>query len=134
MLPLFLAIRATIRAKIEGFEIRTAGPDDERSSHRFAATQYLRLASELLVTKTPCLIAIGGLSGTGKSTVARLLAHRLGRRHWPVVLRSDIIRKHLAGVTPTTRLGAAAYSPSRSGDVYRHLRKRARRFFAQEER
>ncbi len=125
LLPLFLAIRATIRAKIEGFEIETAGSGKERSKHRLAAIQYLDLAKELLTLEPLGLIAIGGLSGTGKSTVARLLAHRLGRRCWPLVLRSDIVRKHLSGVEPTTPLGPDAYSSSRSADVYRHLRKRA---------
>ncbi|MGI9419246.1 MAG: AAA family ATPase, partial [Geminicoccaceae bacterium] len=125
LLPLFLAIRATIRAKIEGFEIRTAGSGEERSKHRLAAVQYLDLARDLLAAAPPKLIAIGGISGTGKSTIARLLAHRLGRMHWPVVLRSDVVRKLLSGIEPTTRLGARAYSPSRSADVYRHLRERA---------
>ncbi len=125
LLPLFLAIRATIRAKIEGFEIKTAGSGEERSKHRLAAVQYLDLARDLLTVEPPGLIAIGGLSGTGKSTVARLLAHRLGRMHWPVVLRSDVVRKLLSGVEPTTRLDARAYSPSRSADVYRHLCGRA---------
>ncbi len=125
LLPLFLAIRTTIRAKIEGFEIRTAGSADDISKHRLAVVQYIDLARDLLATAPPKLIAIGGLSGTGKSTVARLLAHRLGRKHWPLVLRSDVIRKRLQSMQPTARLGAEAYSPSRSADVYRHLRDRA---------
>ncbi|MGI9499658.1 MAG: AAA family ATPase [Geminicoccaceae bacterium] len=125
LLPLFLAIRATIRAKIEGFEIRTAESVEEASKHRLAVVQYIDLARDLIVTAPPTLIAIGGLSGTGKSTVARLLAHRLGRKSWPLVLRSDVIRKHLSGVEPTTQLAAGAYSRSCSADVYRHLRERA---------
>ncbi len=125
LLPLFLAIRATIRAKIEGFEIKTAGSDAERSKDRLASVEYIDLARDLLAVAPPRLIAIGGLSGTGKSTIARLLAHRLGRMHWPVVLRSDVVRKLLSGIKPTTRLDARAYSPSCSADVYRHLRGRA---------
>ena len=125
LLPLFLAIRATIRAKIEGFEIKTAKSLDKRSKHRSAAFDYLDLARDLLAVEPPRLIAIGGLSGTGKSTVARLLAHRLGRHYWSVVLRSDVMRKRLFGVEPTVRLDANAYVPSRSADVYRHLRDRA---------
>ncbi|MEZ5930936.1 MAG: AAA family ATPase [Alphaproteobacteria bacterium] len=125
VLPLFLAIRATIRAKIEGFEIRTAGSEAERAKHRAAAGQYLDLASDLLAAEPPHLIAIGGLSGTGKSTVARLLAHHLGRRSWPVVLRSDVVRKHLQGVESTRKLDANAYSASSSAKVYDHLRQRA---------
>ena len=125
LLPLFLAIRATIRAKIEGFEIRTAGSVEEASKHRLAVAQYIDLARDLLDTAPPILVAIGGLSGTGKSTVAHLLAHLLGRKHWPPVLRSDVVRKHLAGVETTTRLTADAYIPSRSASVYEHLRERA---------
>ena len=121
LLPLFLAIRATIRVKIEGFEIETAKSTDERVQHRLAAIQYLDLARDLLAAGPPRLVAIGGLSGTGKSTVARLLAHALGRTCWPVVLRSDVMRKRLLGVEPTTRLDADAYSSSRSAQVYQHL-------------
>ena len=125
LLPLFLAIRATIRAKIEGFEIKTSGSTEEREQHRLAAVQYLDLAKDLLTVEPPSLIAIGGLSGTGKSTIARLLARRIGRNRWPLVLRSDVIRKQLQGVEPTKRLGGDAYSPCRSAEVYRHLCRRA---------
>ena len=125
LMPLFLTIRATIRAKIEGFEIRTAGSSDEGVKHRANALAYLDLAADLLTAESPRLIAIGGFSGTGKSTVARLLAHKLGQRSWPVVLRSDVMRKRLFGVEPTIQLGAEAYRPSRSAEVYGHLRDRA---------
>ncbi|MGI9509885.1 MAG: AAA family ATPase, partial [Geminicoccaceae bacterium] len=80
---------------------------------------------DLLATAPPNLIAIGGLSGTGKSTVARLLAHRLGRMRWPLVLRSDVIRKQLQGVAPTMRLGPDAYRRSSTAAVYHHLHERA---------
>jgi aminoglycoside phosphotransferase family enzyme/predicted kinase len=125
LLPMFLAVRATIRAKIEGFEIETAETIGERSKHRHAAVDYLDLARCLFIEERPRLIAIGGRSGTGKSTIARLLAHQLDWRTWPVVLRSDVMRKHLFDVEPTTKLGADAYSPSSSTHVYRHLRDRA---------
>jgi hypothetical protein len=45
-------------------------------------------------SRKPCLILIGGLPGTGKSTLANALAQHAGFR----VLRSDAIRKELAGV------------------------------------
>ena len=125
LLPMYLAIRATIRAKIEGFEIETAEAASERTKHRKAALDYLDLASCLLVDERPRLIAIGGRSGTGKSTIARLLAHQLDWRTWPVILRSDVMRKHLFDVEPTTRLAADAYSSASSANVYQHLRDRA---------
>ena len=125
LLQLFLTIRATIRAKIEAFEIETSRSDEQRAKHRLAALDYLALAHNLLVASPPRLIAIGGRSGTGKSTIARLLAHKLGRQSWPVILRSDVLRKRLAGLEPTARLDAAAYDPGRVAGVYHHLRGRA---------
>jgi len=125
LLPLFLAIRATIRAKIEGFEIETASSADGRARHSIAAGQYLDLAMDLLTVDQPVLIAIGGLSGSGKSTVARLLAGQLGTRHWAVVLRSDLTRKQLHGVAPTERLSANAYGPAQTNKVYHVLEQRA---------
>src|SRR5206468_7223266 len=45
----------------------------------------------------PGLLLIGGLPGTGKSTLARALADRAGF----AVIRSDVVRKELAGRPPT---------------------------------
>lgn len=56
------------------------------------------------------LIAIGGLSGTGKTTVARLLAGLIGRAPGARVLRSDVFRKRLAGLPPETRLPPSSYT------------------------
>lgn len=125
LLPLFLAIRATIRAKIEGFEIKTSESHEQRTKHRSNALDYLDLAGKLLVVTPPRLIAIGGRSGTGKSTIARLLAHKFDWQSWPVILRSDVLRKHLAGLEPTVRLDNTAYDPVHIADVYQHLRSRA---------
>ncbi len=125
LLPLFLAIRATIRAKIEGFEIGTASSDEDRARHSIAAGHYLDLARDLLTVDRPALIAIGGLSGSGKSTVARILASRLCTRPWTVVLRSDLIRKRLHGVAPTECLGEDAYGPTQNDEVDHMLEQRA---------
>ena len=127
LLPAFLAIRATIRAKIEGFEAATASAAEDRRSHREAARRYLDLTLDLLSVEPPRLIAIGGLSGSGKSTLARHLAACLGVGHWPVVLRSDLIRKRLHGAAPTQRLDRQAYDQESSSRVYRTLRQRAAR-------
>jgi aminoglycoside phosphotransferase family enzyme/predicted kinase len=79
---------------------------------------YLALALRCL-DRPPAarLVAIGGLSGTGKSTVARALAARLGA----VVLRSDGIRKGLHGVPETERLPAAAYTLAAAERVYAEI-------------
>ncbi|AJP72245.1 AAA family ATPase [Sphingomonas hengshuiensis] len=64
----------------------------------------------LLAAASPRLVAIGGLSGTGKSTLARLLGCRLGRMPGARVLRSDVFRKRLAGLPPETRLPPRHYT------------------------
>src|SRR5580704_11683175 len=71
------------------------------------------------------LIAIGGLSGTGKSTLAAGLAPELGARPGARVLRSDVIRKRLFGLDPEARLQPDAYAPGVSDRVYGTLRAQA---------
>src|SRR3546814_6815748 len=66
------------------------------------ALHYLALADDLLAPVSPRLVAIGGLSGTGKSTIAKLVAPCLGRAPGARILRSDVLRKRLAGVPPET--------------------------------
>jgi hypothetical protein len=72
------------------------------------------------------LTVIGGAPGTGKSTVARGLADRNG---W-VLLRSDVVRKELAGLDPRARTAAAfgtgLYSADRTARVYDEVLARAR--------
>jgi len=73
----------------------------------------------------PRLVAVGGLSGSGKSTVAAGLAGDFapapGARH----IRSDVLRKTLMGVAPETRLPSSAYTHEVSAQVYRTLRDQA---------
>ena len=85
------------------------------------ARSYLDLSAALLRSRSCRMVAIGGLSGTGKSTLAAALAPSLGAR----VLRSDVIRKRLFDVAPETRLPASAYTPQVSRRVYRMLRRKA---------
>lgn len=71
------------------------------------------------------LIAVGGLSGSGKSTVAAALAPEIGPAPGARILASDRIRKHLFGVPAETRLPADAYRPDISKTVYAELAGRA---------
>jgi len=74
-----------------------------------------------LAPTPPRLIVIGGLSGTGKSTLARLLGGRLGRAPGARVLRSDVFRKRLAGLAPETRLPPAHYTRHSDEATYEAL-------------
>lgn len=80
-----------------------------------------RIAEAILTPAPPRLVAIGGLSGTGKSTLARLIGNRIGRAPGGRVLRSDVFRKRLAGVSPETRLPAAHYTRLNDQDTYQAL-------------
>lgn len=125
-LPLFLAVRATIRAKVEGFAAGVEERPERAAAHVRMARTYLHLAADLLRPEPPRLVAIGGPSGTGKSSVARALAPGLGAAPGAVVLRSDVIRKRLFGRPPTERLPETAYRAEISAKVFGILARRAR--------
>lgn len=120
LLPLCLATRAAVRAKVEGLQ------DDAA-----AARDYLRLALSAFAEPEPVLVALGGVSGTGKTTVARGLAPDLGRIPGAVILRSDVLRKRLFGQEPEQKLGAEAYRAEVSRQVFAKLAQRAERLLAQ---
>ncbi len=124
-MPLFLSLRAAIRAKVEGARAeRLAGEERERT--RSLATSYFRLALGFLRYRAPRLVAIGGLSGTGKSALAGAVAPRLGRAPGALWLRSDVERKAMFGVAETDPLDAGAYAPEVTRRVYRRIDDKAR--------
>jgi predicted kinase len=124
-LPLFLATRAAIRVHVT----LTAAMQQEQSRRqelRDAAAGYFALARSLLERSHPQLVVIGGLSGTGKSVQSRRLAPALAPAPGAVVLRSDVTRKRMMGVEPTTRLQADSYRPAVTAQVYAQLARDAR--------
>lgn len=124
-LPLFLAMRATVRALVTATAAATAGNAGTTDPRREEARAYLRRAMSLLAGSQSSVTAIGGFSGTGKTTLAYALAPMLGRSPGAVVLRSDEIRKEIMGVDPLTRLEEDAYRPEVSARVYELLFDRA---------
>jgi aminoglycoside phosphotransferase family enzyme/predicted kinase len=120
-LPLFLSCRAAIRAKTTATAAALQSSLEGQRQLRVRARQYLDLATRVLTVPGAAIVAVGGLSGSGKSTVARALAPSIGAVPGAVVLRSDEIRKRLWGAPPLTRLGPAAYSPEMSALVYEAL-------------
>ena len=115
LLSLFISMRAAIRALV-------AVSQDTSDSHEPSAKERLLFALEILQRpKEPRLIAIGGLSGSGKSTVARLVAAQVGGGIGAIVLRSDVARKHMFDVPLEDRLPQAAYRPRTSARVYTRM-------------
>ncbi|MGE0094830.1 MAG: AAA family ATPase [Alphaproteobacteria bacterium] len=124
LMPVFLANRAAIRSHVAGAaRAQSKGAKAEQQAEE--ARQYLNLALSLLSPPPSRLIAVGGLSGTGKSTLARALAPSFGAAPGAVVLRSDLIRKEMAGVEPAARLPAESYTREASASVYTRLCERA---------
>ncbi len=125
LLPLFLSCRAAVRAKTSATAASLQGDADQREAMHAAAREYLDLAGTLLAPVPPCLVGIGGLSGTGKSTIARGLAPDVGPVPGAIVLRSDAIRKRLLNVPWDQALDASGYTPEVSRRVYDTLVRQA---------
>lgn len=121
MLPLFMSLRAAIRAEVGANMANVQNDKDEAQQIADEAAQHLILANILLHPQPPRLVAIGGLSGSGKSTLAGTLAPLLGRAPGARWLRSDVVRKAIAGLNPLERLPSDAYTPEHSVRTYAHL-------------
>jgi aminoglycoside phosphotransferase family enzyme/predicted kinase len=129
-LPLFLATRAAVRAKIEAAAAAVQPSQAMQRTREREARFYLAGALDALRKRPPRLLAIGGLSGAGKSTVATSIAPNFGATPGALLLRSDGERKRLAGVSPTERLDEHHYQPEATAQVYAAMRARAARALA----
>jgi aminoglycoside phosphotransferase family enzyme/predicted kinase len=128
-LPLFLSVRAAIRAKVTAAKLEHA-KDVERVTIGNSARDYFALAVSLIAPPLPALIAVGGLSGTGKSVLARGLAPLVLPSPGAVVLRSDVMRKRLFDTKETDKLPEQAYTAEVTRKVYAALAEQARRVVA----
>jgi hypothetical protein len=126
-LPLLLSVRAAIRAKVTA--ARAAHARD-RSQAETCARDYFALARLLIDPPKPQLVAVGGLSGTGKSVLARAVAASVPPLPGAVVLRSDVARKTMFGVAETDTLPQQAYTMEVTDRVYAALADKARRVLA----
>jgi uncharacterized protein len=115
-LPFFMSLRAAIRAMATASRLGVTKEAVARS-----AQHYFFLALKLLAPSKPKVLGIGGLSGTGKSLLARSLAPFLAPVPGALVLRSDVERKALYGVPAHERLPLRAYRAEVSESVYRTI-------------
>ncbi|MCF7548631.1 AAA family ATPase [Pseudonocardia sp. WMMC193] len=125
----YVAYRAMVRAKVDCLRLaQTADPADAE-----AARAHLALALDHLGRGEPRLALVGGLPGTGKSTVAGDLTDLTGA----VLLSSDRVRKEQAGMTPTEPAGApfgcGLYDAEHTAALYTELLDRAELLLGQGE-
>jgi len=124
LLPLFLSVRAGVRAMVTLDSLpHITGTAKENIWEE--AEAYFTLACIFLAPDPPRMIAVGGLSGTGKSTLAATLAPFIGAAPGALHLRSDVERKLLYGIEPEKPLGAEAYGEDITTRVYDALNRKA---------
>ena len=128
-LPFFLSMRAAIRAKVTAARLERGGTEVTAQTER-SARNYFAFARRCIEPPPPVLIAVGGLSGTGKSLLARALASDIGAIPGAVVLRSDAERKRLFGLDEQDKLPEDAYAPAVTARVYATIADQARRAVA----
>lgn len=120
VLPLYLSRQSYVRAKVTSFLLDDPSiPDPVKQECTETAARYYRLAWEYTRPRQGRLILMAGLSGSGKSTIARELAQQIGAIH----IRSDAVRKHLAGIPLETRGSSDLYTPEMSQKTYDRLLK-----------
>ena len=122
LLPFYLCLRAGIRCHVAANRSRQCTDEAERADFAQKAQYLFKSASDYLIPTTPTLYAIGGFSGSGKSTLARQFAADISPAPGAVILRTDVIRRHLVGADKYSPMPQSAYTPSISDQVYTRMR------------
>jgi uncharacterized protein len=125
VLRLYEAHRALVRAKVAALSAADSGGHAELEALRQEHGKLVALASRKLARHAPLLLLMCGLSGSGKTWMARQLAERLLAVH----VRSDVERKRRAGLDALARsrsdVAAGLYSSGTSAQVYDDLARAA---------
>ncbi len=123
LLPFYTCYRACVRGKVLSFQLdEPEVPAAQREAARKAAASLFALAGSYASGPSrPTLVIVGGVMGTGKSTLALALQHALG---W-ALFSSDTVRKQLAQLDPTQphadAFGQGLYSSDRTASTYNAL-------------
>ncbi len=125
LLPLYQSIRAAGRAAVCA-KRSTLLTGQERRKMIQEARHYFNLARCFVADFCPVLIACGGLSGSGKSRVARELGGMLSPAPGAVILRDDVVKKQIVGLAPHQKLDDQYNTPAFEEVVYDVLRQEAR--------
>lgn len=118
VLPLYLSRQAYVRAKVTSFLLDDAEvPETQKQEAAETASMYYRLAWKFTRTEHGRLFLMSGLSGSGKSTIAKYLAKHSGA----IQIRSDAVRKHLAGMDVEAGGNEEIYTAGMSEKTYDRL-------------
>ena len=125
LLPFYRCYRAFVRGKVLSFRLNEAEfSEDEREAAATRAGKFFDLGRRYAARlKKPAVIAVGGLSGTGKTTIARAIADELGLR----VISADAVRQSLFGEAKRPAgYGEGAYTAEASRLTYQTMVERGR--------
>jgi uncharacterized protein len=118
LLPVYLSYRAYVRAKVTSFLLDDPNVGvEQKEEARIGAAAYYQLAWQFTQPAKAKLFIMQGVSGSGKSTVAKELATHIQAIH----LRSDAVRKHLARLPLLDKLPPEFYTAAFSQRTYEQL-------------
>ena len=122
LVAFYKSYRAAVRAKVAALRASQLRGDDARTAHD-TAQHYVELADRYVAALGPApLIVVRGLMGSGKSTVARALAERIGAE----CLSTDEVRREMFGSSDTpAEFGGGNYTDEKRRRVYEVLWSRA---------
>ena len=118
VLPLYLNRQAYVRAKVNSFLLDDPHiSTSEKAQAKSEAINYYHLAWEYTQPRQGKLFITSGISGSGKTTVAKKIA----QENNGIYIRSDAVRKHLAGLDIETKGTAEIYTDSMNEKTYNKL-------------
>jgi hypothetical protein len=119
LVPFYACHRAWVRGRVEA--MKSADPAVEGAAAAVAADEarrHLALAVRYAwQAGPPVVVACAGLSGTGKTTLARLLAEATGFR----LVSTDVLRRRCDAPAAHGAYGAGRYAPAARAAVYAAL-------------
>ncbi|MBR5129763.1 MAG: AAA family ATPase [Alphaproteobacteria bacterium] len=124
LMGLYQSMRAASRAAICA-KTSALLTGNEKQQAILQTQKYFKLACHFLINSSPILIACGGLSGSGKSRVAREIGGLISPSPGAVILRDDVVKKQITGLAPRQRFNKTIDTPAFEKVVYEVLRQQA---------
>jgi len=129
VLPMYLSRQAYVRAKVTSFLLDdpTISSEDRIAAAQTAGDYYHQAWAYTRTASVGRLIMLSGLSGVGKSTLGKRIALAVGGVH----LRSDAVRKHLGGISLSSKGDDSLYTPEMTAKTYQRVLELASKLTAQ---